>query len=64
MTTPISTHIYNILDKNLGRMTFAQKETIRDKINADILRQIESDKTYTFINPSGSEFTMRQFGLP
>lgn len=58
--TPVSVHIFRIIEKHLHRMTEPQKLTIRDMINSDILRQIESRP---YIDPSGSPFSHRQFGL-
>ena len=60
MTTPVSVHIFRIIERNLPRMTSDQKLTIRDMINEGIMRENESRP---YIDPSGTPFSRRQFGL-
>lgn len=59
MNTTISNNIFNIIERNIHRMSFEQKETIRNKINDDILKSIERG-SWMF---GPTDYTKRQFGI-
>ncbi len=58
----ISDKVFEILQRNLEKLSFTQKEKIRNTINSQILKEIEKESRQLYlIDPSA--FTQRQFGM-